>query len=54
MLRHMFKAVTGNGKGLAGFAFGKSREGTAALRKARNRSGQKLMHFDIYNNHSGI
>lgn len=44
--------VTGNGQGLAGFGFGKAKEAPAALRKAKNRAGQKLMHFDIYNGHT--
>ncbi|KAJ8714125.1 hypothetical protein PYW08_007745 [Mythimna loreyi] len=44
--------VTGNGQGLAGFGFGKAKEAPAALRKAKNRSGQKLMHFEIYNGHT--
>lgn len=46
--------VTGNGQGLAGFGLGKAKEATAALRKAKNRAGQKLMHFEIYNDHTGI
>ncbi|XP_052865349.1 28S ribosomal protein S5, mitochondrial [Anopheles cruzii] len=41
--------VTGNGNGLAGFGFGKAIEGRAALRQARNRAGQKLMHFELCN-----
>lgn len=41
--------VTGNGQGLAGFGFGKAKEAPAALRKAKNRAGQKLMHFEICN-----
>ncbi|CAH4038068.1 28S ribosomal protein S5, mitochondrial [Pieris brassicae] len=44
--------VTGNGQGLAGFGLGRAKEATAALRKAKNRAGKKLMHFDIYNNHT--
>lgn len=44
--------VTGNGQGLAGFGIGKAKEMPAALRKARNRDGQKLMHFEIYNGHT--
>ncbi|CAB3249321.1 unnamed protein product [Arctia plantaginis] len=44
--------VTGNGQGLAGFGFGKAKEAPAALRKAKNRAGQKLMHFEIYNGHT--
>lgn len=46
--------VTGNGKGLVGFALGKGVEGKTALRKAKNRAGQKLMHFDICDGHTGI
>lgn len=45
-------AVTGNGKGLAGFALGKAVENKAAIRKAKNRAGQKLMHIELYNNHT--
>ncbi|XP_021186382.3 small ribosomal subunit protein uS5m [Helicoverpa armigera] len=44
--------VTGNGQGLAGFGIGKGKEAPAALRKAKNRAGQKLMHFEIYNGHT--
>ncbi|CAG4954283.1 unnamed protein product [Parnassius apollo] len=44
--------VTGNGQGLAGFGFGKAKEAAAALRKAKNRAGKKLMHFNIYNGHT--
>ncbi|CAG4957423.1 unnamed protein product [Colias eurytheme] len=44
--------VTGNGQGLAGFGIGRAKEAQAALRKAKNRAGKKLMHFDIYNNHT--
>ncbi|VVC90564.1 unnamed protein product, partial [Leptidea sinapis] len=42
----------GNGKGLAGFGIGRAKEALAALRKAKNRAGKKLMQFDIYNNHT--
>lgn len=41
--------VTGNKKGLAGFAMGKGQEPKTALRKAKNRSGQKLMHIKLDN-----
>jgi small subunit ribosomal protein S5 len=41
--------ITGNGNGLAGFAIAKAVETRAALRKAKNRAGQKLMHIDLYN-----
>lgn len=44
--------VTGNGKGLAGFALAKGTEVKTALRKSKNRAGQKLMHIDLYNNHT--
>ncbi|XP_013170549.1 PREDICTED: 28S ribosomal protein S5, mitochondrial [Papilio xuthus] len=44
--------VTGNGQGLAGFGLGRAKEAPAALRKAKNRAGKKLMHFDIYNGHT--
>ncbi|KAL1512648.1 hypothetical protein ABEB36_002207 [Hypothenemus hampei] len=44
--------VTGNKKGLAGFAMGKALEGKIALRKAKNRSVQKLMHIKMFNNHT--
>jgi len=43
--------VTGNGNGLAGFATGKARDGSAVLRKAKNRAGQKLMHIEICEGH---
>ncbi|XP_050300235.1 28S ribosomal protein S5, mitochondrial [Anthonomus grandis grandis] len=44
--------VTGNKNGLGGFAMGKALEGKNALRKAKNRSGQKLMHIRRYNDHT--
>lgn len=44
--------VTGNQKGLAGFAIGKSVDGRSALRKAKNRAGQKLMHFELCDGHT--
>ncbi|CAH2094706.1 unnamed protein product [Euphydryas editha] len=44
--------VTGNGQGLAGFGIGKAKEAPAALRKAKNRAGKKLMNFEIYNGHT--
>ena len=43
--------VTGNGKGLAGFATGKAVDSRAVLRKAKNRSGQKLMYIEICDGH---
>lgn len=44
--------VTGNQKGLAGFANGKGVEPRTAMRKAKNRAGQKLMHIKIFRNHT--
>ncbi|XP_072390487.1 small ribosomal subunit protein uS5m [Diabrotica undecimpunctata] len=44
--------VTGNGNGLAGFALAKGIEARAALRKAKNRSAQKLMHIKLFRNHT--
>lgn len=43
--------VTGNGKGLAGFATGKATDSRAVLRKAKNRAGQKLMHIELCDGH---
>lgn len=45
-------AVTGNGKGLAGFATAKSVDAKAALRKVKNRAAQKLVHIDICDEHT--
>nr|CAD7589181.1 unnamed protein product [Timema genevievae] len=44
--------VTGNSRGLAGFALGKAVDTRAALRKAKNRAGQKLMYIERYNEHT--
>lgn len=44
--------VTGNKNGLAGFALGKAVDSRAALRRAKNRAGQKLMYIERYNNHT--
>ncbi|KAI4467878.1 ribosomal s subunit [Holotrichia oblita] len=44
--------VTGNSNGLAGFATGKGLESKIALRKAKNRAGQKLMHIKIFRDHT--
>lgn len=44
--------VTGNGKGLAGFALGKAVDSKAALRKAKNRAGQKLMYVELCDGHT--
>lgn len=45
--RHSTFIVTGNGQGVCGFALGKSADPRAAIRKAKNRAAQKLMHFEI-------
>ncbi|KAJ8947755.1 hypothetical protein NQ314_008555 [Rhamnusium bicolor] len=45
-------AVTGNKNGLAGFAMGKAVESRTALRKAKNRAGQKLMYIKLFRNHT--
>lgn len=45
-------SVTGNGKGLAGFALVKSPEVRGALRKSKNRAGQKLMHIELCDGHT--
>ncbi|CAH2245082.1 28S ribosomal protein S5, mitochondrial [Pararge aegeria] len=44
--------VTGNGQGLAGFGIGRSKEAPAALRKAKNRAGKKLMDFEVCDGHT--
>ncbi|KAI5747262.1 hypothetical protein M8J77_012802 [Diaphorina citri] len=44
--------VTGNGQGLAGFALGKSVEGRASMRNAKNRAGQKLIYVQRYKDHT--
>ncbi|KAJ3636733.1 hypothetical protein MTP99_000248 [Tenebrio molitor] len=44
--------VTGNKNGVAGFSMGKGVEPRTALRKAKNRAGQKLMHVKIFRNHT--
>lgn len=46
--------VTGNSNGLVGFATGKGIESRTALRKAKNRSGQKLMYIKIFRGHTGL
>lgn len=45
--------ITGNKNGLAGFALAKSVETKAAIRKAKNRAGQKLVHVKRYKDHTG-
>jgi len=44
--------VTGNKKGLAGFGVGKSQNGRAAVRLAKNRAAQRLRSVPLYNNHT--
>jgi len=44
--------ITGNGNGLAGFATAKAVDSRTALRKAKNRAGQKLMHFELSDGHT--
>ncbi|MPC98496.1 28S ribosomal protein S5, mitochondrial [Portunus trituberculatus] len=46
-------AVTGNGNGLAGFALSKATTVQDAIRKVKNRAGQKLLHVQRYNDHTG-
>ncbi|XP_075161118.1 mitochondrial ribosomal protein S5 [Haematobia irritans] len=48
--RFSVMSVTGNGKGLAGFATAKAPEARTALRKSKNRAGQKLMKFELCDN----
>ena len=45
--------VTGNQKGLAGFAVGKAPNLMAAVRKAKNRAGQKLIFLNLFEGHTG-
>lgn len=47
MRRHSCFVATGNGQGVLGFALGKSADPKAAIRKAKNRAAQKLMHFEL-------
>jgi len=44
--------ITGNKNGLAGFALAKANMGQTALRKAKNRCGQKLIYVERYNEHT--
>ncbi|KAL5008279.1 hypothetical protein ScPMuIL_013860 [Solemya velum] len=44
--------VTGNQKGLAGYALGKAPNARAAMRKARNRAGQVLHYIERYEDHT--
>lgn len=51
--RFSVMAFTGNGQGLAGFALAKSPDGRGALKRARNRAGQKLLYIERHSNHTG-
>ncbi|BFZ11684.1 hypothetical protein BsWGS_14723 [Bradybaena similaris] len=44
--------VTGNGKGLAGYAVASAPQGKTALRKAKNKAAQRLQYFERYNDHT--
>lgn len=44
--------ITGNKNGSAGIALGKAPDAKVALRKAKNRAGQKLLYIEIFNNHT--
>lgn len=46
--------VTGNGKGIVGFALGKGLDIKGIMRLAKKKAAQRLMHFPIYNDHTGI
>ncbi|XP_034112015.1 small ribosomal subunit protein uS5m [Drosophila nasuta] len=48
--RYSVLSVTGNKNGLAGFALAKGPEVRTALRKSKNRAGQKLMSINLYEN----
>ncbi|XP_037731206.1 28S ribosomal protein S5, mitochondrial [Drosophila subpulchrella] len=48
--RYSVLSVTGNGKGLAGFATVKAPEARTALRKSKNRAGQKLINVSLCEN----
>lgn len=45
--------VTGNGNGLAGFSLAKAPLAKAALLKAKNRAGQRLIYVPRYKEHTG-
>ncbi|XP_055377763.1 28S ribosomal protein S5, mitochondrial [Condylostylus longicornis] len=50
--RFSILTVTGNGEGSAGFALAKASEVKAALRKSKNRAGQKLIYIDLCDGHT--
>jgi len=45
-------AFTGNKQGMAGFALAKAPDGRGALKRARNRAGQKLLYIERYKEHT--
>ncbi|CAL8083961.1 unnamed protein product [Orchesella dallaii] len=45
-------AFTGNKEGLAGFSLGKALDGRGALKRKRNRAGQKLLYIERYKEHT--
>jgi len=51
--RFSVAAFTGNQQGICGYGLAKSPEGRGAIRKAKNRAGQKLLYIERYNNHTG-
>ncbi|XP_030382449.1 28S ribosomal protein S5, mitochondrial [Scaptodrosophila lebanonensis] len=48
--RYSVLSITGNGNGLGGFATAKAPEVRTALRKSKNRAGQKLMNINLCEN----
>lgn len=46
--------ATGNGNGLVGYGLATAPEGKAALRRAKNRAGQKLMYIPRYEDHTSM
>lgn len=50
--RYSVVAFTGNKNGLAGFAAAKNPDGRAAIKRAKNRAGQKLLFIERYNDHT--
>lgn len=50
--RQMAFVIVGNKNGLAGFAMGKSPDARVALRKAKNRAAQKLIHIPLCDGHT--
>ncbi|ODN01073.1 28S ribosomal protein S5, mitochondrial [Orchesella cincta] len=50
--RFSVMAFTGNKQGLAGFALAKGADGRGALKRAKNRAGQKLVYIERHNEHT--